>query len=189
MREAMSQAGFHGKLPARGDFVGLGLPPGFLRPWEDWMQAVMAGSKQLLGEAWLPAWMQAPIWRFLLPAGTCGPAAMVGLWLPSVDRVGRYYPLTIARPLDGPPQSAAPWLEQAEAAGLAALEADLTPEALAARLATPPEHNGQPALLPAMAGHGLWWTLGAQVAPPGGLPDTTTFAAMLNPAASGLMPG
>ena len=29
------------------------------------------------------------------PAGTCGPAPVIGLMVPSVDRVGRYFPLTL----------------------------------------------------------------------------------------------
>ncbi len=39
--------------------------------------------------------MEAPIWRFLLPAGACGAQAALGVWLPSVDRVGRQFPLAL----------------------------------------------------------------------------------------------
>ena len=86
----------YGKLPARGDFVRAGLPRDFTDPWDDWLQSVIAGSRALMGEAWLPAFLEAPVWRFALPAGMCGAQAVLGLMLPSVDRAGRYFPLTFA---------------------------------------------------------------------------------------------
>ena len=85
-----------GKLPARGDFVRAGLPRDFTDPWDDWLQSVMAGSRALMGEAWLPAFLEAPVWRFTLPPGMCGEQAVLGLMLPSVDKAGRYFPLTFA---------------------------------------------------------------------------------------------
>ena len=88
--------GFYGKLPARGDFVRVGLPRDFIDPWDDWLQAVIAGSRSLMGDAWLPAFLEAPVWRFALPPGMCGGQAALGLMLPSVDQAGRYFPLTFA---------------------------------------------------------------------------------------------
>ena len=70
----MCSTGFYGKLPARGDFVRAGLPRDFTDPWDDWLQSVMAGSRSLMGEAWLPAFLEAPVWRFALPPGMCGGA-------------------------------------------------------------------------------------------------------------------
>ena len=57
-------AGFYGKLPARGDFVRVGLPRDFTEPWDGWLQSVIAGSRSLMGDAWLPAFLEAPVWRF-----------------------------------------------------------------------------------------------------------------------------
>src|SRR5260370_2664306 len=88
--------GFCGKLPARGDFVTAGLPRRFAEAWHDWLQPVLAASRRALGEDWLAAWLEAPIWRFALSPGTCGPDSVLGLWMPSVDRVGRHFPLTFA---------------------------------------------------------------------------------------------
>src|SRR5229473_1881218 len=98
MSEPLSIAaiGFCGKLPARGDFVTSGLPRRFTEAWHDWLQPVLAASRRALGEDWLAAWLEAPIWRFALSPGICGPDAVLGLWMPSVDRVGRYFPLTFA---------------------------------------------------------------------------------------------
>src|SRR3954451_16815815 len=88
--------GFCGKIPARGDFVRAGLPLAFADPWDRWMERMLMASRSALDTEWLPAWLEAPVWRFALTAGVCGPDAAIGLWMPSVDRVGRYYPLTIA---------------------------------------------------------------------------------------------
>ena len=38
---------------------------------------------------------RASAWRFVCAAGACGPEPVIGLMVPSVDRVGRYFPLTL----------------------------------------------------------------------------------------------
>jgi type VI secretion system protein ImpM len=125
--------GFYGKLPARGDFVRAGLPRDFTDPWDDWLQAVIAGSRTLMGDAWLPAFLEAPVWRFTLPRGMCGAQAVLGLMLPSVDRAGRYFPLTFAAlSAHGIAMSSGEaWLDACEAAGRNALEQDTPPQEIA----------------------------------------------------------
>lgn len=92
-------AGFHGKLPVKGDFVTRRLPRGFVDPWDHWLQRVIGDSCTQMGEAWLDAYLTSPVWRFALSAGACGERAFAGVLMPSVDRVGRYFPLTVAAPL------------------------------------------------------------------------------------------
>jgi type VI secretion system protein ImpM len=122
--------GFHGKFPARGDFVTRNLPRSFLTPWDDWLQAGLAASRDQLGEGWLSVYLESPIWRFVLAPGVCGPESWAGVLMPSVDRVGRYFPLTIAEPLDPSAHplvtavAAAAWFESAEALAVRALEDD-----------------------------------------------------------------
>jgi len=99
-------AGFYGKLPSEGDFVTRRLPWEFTSAWDDWLQQGMQASREALGAAWLERYLSAPIWRFQLAPGVCGPSGWRGLFFASVDRVGRYFPLTLAFP-DG----AAPALE------------------------------------------------------------------------------
>jgi type VI secretion system protein ImpM len=191
--------GFHGKIPARGDFVQAGLPRAFTDPWDGWMQRMVAASRAALGEAWLPAWLEMAVWRFALSSGICGPGAVIGLWMPSVDRVGRYFPLTlaaVARDADacGLLRESGGFLAAAEQAGRDALETDLPPDALAARLAAgirvSPTHAGaDPLLCPADGA--LWWTDGAPLVSAGafasrGLPDENTFVGMLVSCSSAL---
>jgi type VI secretion system protein ImpM len=178
-------AGLFGKLPARGDFVQLGLPGSFVRPWDAWLQRVMAASQERMGAAWLPAFLESPVWRFALPGGMCGAGAVLGLLMPSCDRVGRYYPLTLAAvfpPGGDVPRSdiAEPWLDACETAGRSALDDDAPPDEVARRL---PPLDAEGASERSI-GTGEWWTAGGprvmavRLALPA-LPDGAEFASML----------
>jgi type VI secretion system protein ImpM len=124
----MTTLGYYGKLASRGDFVSRGLPQSFIAPWDAWLAAGLRISQQQLGDDWLNAYLVSPLWRFALAAGVCGPGAVVGVLMPSIDRVGRYFPLTVAQML-GPDQSLAAlgsapnaWFEQVETLMLGTLE-------------------------------------------------------------------
>ncbi len=122
--------GFFGKLPGRGDFIGRHLPKVFLEPWDRWLQAAIADSRECLGASWQDSYCTSPIWRFALSAGLCGTQAHTGVLMPSMDRVGRYYPLAIVAPLspDWPllmlPVDADDWFEQAEQLALDGLSSN-----------------------------------------------------------------
>lgn len=137
-----ARLGFFGKLPSHGDFIERGLPHAFLAPWDRWLQAAIAESRQLLGTAWLEHYLVAPIWRFALSPGICGPDAWLGLAMPSVDRVSRYFPLTVAMPAGpgAPPLAdlirADSWLGRCEEAALGALDARTDADTLAELLRT-----------------------------------------------------
>jgi type VI secretion system protein ImpM len=179
--------GFYGKLPARGDFVRAGLPREFTDPWDEWLQSVMTESRSLLGDDWLPAFLEAPVWRFLLPRGMCGPLTAIGLMLPSVDRAGRYFPLTFAAlSTHGIAKTTgAAWLDICEAAGRAALEQDTPPQEMAGLLGTPDLPDAAAELAEA-----IWWSEGSTRVGPACLvlrclPDARTFAAMLGAETTG----
>ncbi|WP_191490195.1 type VI secretion system-associated protein TagF [Pseudomonas sp. FEN] len=124
----MTTAGFYGKLASRGDFVSRGLPQSFIQPWDAWLASGLLASQQQLGADWLNVYLVSPLWRFVLAAGVCGPDALAGVLMPSIDRVGRYFPLTVAQPLDpGHALTAVlggadSWFEQVETLLLATLE-------------------------------------------------------------------
>ena len=100
MGQEMAQGvGFYGKLPHLGDFVARRLPPDFVRPWDLWLQESLAASRAQLGDDWLGIYLTSPLWRFVLTAGIAGQTPWAGVLMPSVDRVGRYFPLTLACPL------------------------------------------------------------------------------------------
>ena len=88
------RCGLFGKLSSKRDFIALSVPKDFLSAWEPWMQGCISASRNSLGETWLKSYLTAPIWRFWLGADICG-ATVVGALMPSLDGVGRYYPLTL----------------------------------------------------------------------------------------------
>jgi type VI secretion system protein ImpM len=90
--------GFFGKLPSRGDFVSRRLPAEFVSAWDGWLQEALAAAQARLGAQWLDVYLTSPVWCFALSAGTCGDAAYAGVFIPSVDKVGRYFPLVAAMP-------------------------------------------------------------------------------------------
>jgi len=131
MASVNTVTGFYGKLPIIGDFVSRRLPAEFIKPWDNWLQSGIAASHEELGDEWLNSYLTSPIWRFLLSEGVCGDKAVAGIVMPSVDRVGRYYPLTVAVVFDQSPQlpflftAGNVWFEQLEDAALTALEGNL----------------------------------------------------------------
>lgn len=90
--------GLYGKLPTHGDFLRRRVTEEFVANWDPWLQACLADSRAVLGERWLTTYLTSPVWRFALRPGVCGAEAMAGLLVPSVDRVGRYFPLTLVWP-------------------------------------------------------------------------------------------
>jgi type VI secretion system protein ImpM len=89
------EVGFYGKLPSHGDFLRRRVDDDFLRIWDEWLQQSMAASRAALGEGWLDVYLTSPAWRFACDAGLFGRKGFAGVVAPSVDRVGRYFPLTV----------------------------------------------------------------------------------------------
>ena len=90
-----SSIGFYGKLPCKGDFLQRRVPREFVEVWDAWVQSSLNESKRRLEDRWLEVYLTSPVWRFVLAAGLCGKDSYAGVLVPSVDRVGRYFPLTI----------------------------------------------------------------------------------------------
>jgi type VI secretion system protein ImpM len=93
--------GFFGKVTSHGDFVSRRLPPSFIEKWDAWLQASLLASREKLGQSWLETYLTSPIWRFALSADVVDSNAWAGILMPSVDRVGRHFPLTITASVEG----------------------------------------------------------------------------------------
>ncbi|UTA46619.1 type VI secretion system-associated protein TagF [Simiduia sp. 21SJ11W-1] len=91
--------GLFGKLPAHGDFVERNLARSFLSVWDDWLQRAMANSQDIAGEQWIDYYLTAPVWHFALGHGVIDASPWIGIVLPSVDSVGRYFPFTVVKKL------------------------------------------------------------------------------------------
>lgn len=133
--------GFVGKIPSQGDFISRRLPWDFIECWDNWLREGVASARDSLGAAWLETYLVAPVWRFLITPGACGNHAWLGLWFPSVDRVGRHFPFTVTLPIAANlahPSllfSQEAWLAQIEAAALRALDPRVSLEQLDKSLA------------------------------------------------------
>jgi len=143
--------GFYGKIPATGDFVGRGLSGSFVRAWDRWVAAHLA-PLQTSG-----AWPEHLALRFILGSAANGPIA--GVVLPSHDRAGRRFPLTVASPVKVPARemasAAAPWFAAIEDAADLARRGELTADEFAAVLAGLPFPDLDASRNP-LAGIALW---------------------------------
>jgi type VI secretion system protein ImpM len=121
-----------GKLPGNGDFAQRRLAPEFLETWDAWLQREMLQLRQHR-EDWTPRYLEAPLWYFVLSAGIVNAHPWIGVLMPSVDSVGRYFPLTLATPLlpsmvdissDLNPAHMHCWWQRSANAALTALDTD-----------------------------------------------------------------
>lgn len=135
------ETGWYGKIPANGDFVTRRLPPSFIEPWDAWLNAMLLGSRERLGTGWREAFLSAPAWRFVLAPGVVCQQGWAGVMVPSVDSVGRYFPLTVASAL--PSKSLDPvttvvrahnWYAEVEPVAYAALSPEAEMETFDAQL-------------------------------------------------------
>jgi type VI secretion system protein ImpM len=159
--------GWWGKLPHLGDFASRRLPDGFVAGWDEWMRLGLASAREALGPRWLEGYLVAPIVRFWLAPGLLGPPSWTGLVMPSMDRVGRHFPLTLAWP--GLPlaqtRAAAQRLQALDAALRRVLDVNFTVDdlehALAQAVASSPlplPDGDAPAAAPGDEGQGsVWW--------------------------------
>ena len=154
--DVASIPGWYGKLPTLGDFASRRLEGDFIEPWDVWLGDCLQTQRESMGDAWLDAYLQSPPWRFVLMPGVLRGfdphCALAGVLMPSVDRVGRYFPLTIAASTP-PPSSAADyealltWLHRVEDTALDALQDDWSIDDLEEALAAlaPPTLRSEPA--------------------------------------------
>jgi type VI secretion system protein ImpM len=138
----MGTFGAFGKMPALGDFFRFGLGTEVVTPWDAWLQQMLLAARATLGETFEGLYMSAPVWRFALAPSVVGGQGVLGVLMPSVDRVGRQFPLTLA--VQTGAQEQAPlrnliWqadvLEALEGLALDCLDDSMTRDALQARLA------------------------------------------------------
>jgi type VI secretion system protein ImpM len=108
--------------------------------WDQWLQQFMSRSQEAIGQDWLNVYLTSPLWRFAISAGVIDNSVWCGVLMPSVDRVGRYFPLTIATklPAECNPfdfiSSYSSWYDGIEQLALSALHGHLAIDELAERI-------------------------------------------------------
>ena len=93
-----SHIGVFGKIPKRGDFISAGLPRSFMDKAESWLRAGL--SKVSQDPNWHDSYLSSPIWQFAAARGVWDDYAWCGVIMPSVDSIGRCFPLLIATQTD-----------------------------------------------------------------------------------------
>ena len=136
--------GWYGKMAMLGDFASRRLPQEFVDVCDDWLARGVEASRAQLGEQWLDVYLTGPIWRFAWAPGVVDAQWWLGLMMPSVDKVGRYFPLVIARSVSALPANGAAlqalqgWFAQLSAAALGTLHPGATLEDFESALARAP---------------------------------------------------
>ncbi len=139
-----SPPGFFGKVTSHGDFVTRRLPVTVVEACDRWLQQCMVASRSQLGGDWLAHYLTSPIWRFAIAEGIVDEQAWAGVMMPSVDRVGRHFPLMLAAPVAaGVPlvdwvSKGRGWLDGLEDLARSSLSADFVLDAFDRALATLP---------------------------------------------------
>lgn len=159
----MNTPGWFGKLPMLGDFAHRRLPQQFVSTCDAWLSQGMSASREALGAGWQDSYLTAPLWCFAWSPRIVDEQWWFGVLMPSVDAVGRYFPLVIALPAPQAPsdaQALAQWAQWYESVGQCAMQTlqdratlEAFEEALAA-IATPPMTPAPAAS--ADAGSGDW---------------------------------
>jgi type VI secretion system ImpM family protein len=187
-------AGWYGKLPGLGDFAMRRLPPNFVERWDAWLQAglhEMPHARRVSDDGAL-----APVRRFWLSPGVVDALAWGGLLMPSTDRSGRRFPLTVAQPMPTLAQAIAArrWFSSVVAAMRFTLDNEHTLGDFEDCLLALPPPLCKPApradelladeILPsASARSSAWWCHGAAAAPDfrvyGGMPAPAALASLL----------
>lgn len=142
----LNAPGWYGKLPSTGDFASRRLPHDLIEAWDNWL-AEEIGRLREQSEDWLDAYLDSPTWRFVVPADWLVPAqagVLAGVLMPSVDSVGRYFPLTIMVAMPAAPQhpqaleNLLTWLHQLDDLAADAMQEDWSIDTLEEALAQLP---------------------------------------------------
>jgi type VI secretion system protein ImpM len=99
--------GWFGKVAMLGDFAHRRLPAAVVQRWDEWLSQGIATSRRDLGDGWLDVYLTAPLWCFVCAPRVLDEAWWFGVMMPSVDAVGRYFPLVICHDADQAPADGA----------------------------------------------------------------------------------
>jgi len=92
-----------GKMAGLGDFASRRLGQDVAQAIDRWLAAGIDASRVQLGERWLNVYLTSPLWRFAWAPGVLDANWWFGVMMPSVDNVGRYFPLVVLQAAAAPP--------------------------------------------------------------------------------------
>ena len=105
--EPLSAPAWFGKIACLGDFASRRLPQEIVQVLDIWLARCVEASRGQLGLGWTDAYLTGPLWRFVLAPDVLDARWWFGVLMPSVDNVGRYFPLLLMCPSNHAPDDAA----------------------------------------------------------------------------------
>lgn len=148
---------WYGKLACLGDFAARRLAQPQVGVLDRWLAEGVAASRAALGEHWQGVYLTAPVWRFGWAPGLLDDAWWFGVMMPSVDNVGRYFPLVVLQAVPGPPAEPVAllrlerWFAAVAEAALATLQPGASVERFEAALGAVAPLPASPAAAPRAA--------------------------------------
>ncbi len=141
---SFSVPGWFGKVVMLGDFAHRRLPQAFIAVCDPWLSHCIGASRAQLGARWLDTYLTGPVWRFAWAPGVVDAQWWFGVLMPSVDAVGRYFPLLVCCSDQNPPMSSnafdalSAWYAHAHQAALNTLQPGASLDSFEAELAGSP---------------------------------------------------
>lgn len=93
------KTGFYGKLPSNGDFLSRNLSHDITINIDEWFQISMTQLRHRLPD-WSYFFNASPSWFFMVPCNFFSSKAYTGYITPSIDRVGRCFPLIVLKEMN-----------------------------------------------------------------------------------------
>jgi type VI secretion system protein ImpM len=87
------EIGWYGKLPSSGDFVSRRIPRSLMGALDTWLARGLEELRLQMPDDWRQHFDKAPLWNCALPARIGAGTSLIGVLIPSRDRVGRAFPL------------------------------------------------------------------------------------------------
>lgn len=98
MDQYKEQIGCFGKIRSCGDFISRHVSQNVQHQFDQWLEAGLTETKNKFQQQWLDYYLTSPVWYFIRP-GANSEQLIFGIMMPSVDKVGRYYPLIVVKEL------------------------------------------------------------------------------------------
>jgi|GEM_PF-995174 type VI secretion system protein ImpM len=86
--------GCFGKIRNCGDFISRHVPCAIEQIFTEWLEAGLVETKERFQQQWLDYFLTSPVWNFVIDEPD-SEQVIVGTMMPSMDKVGRYYPLIV----------------------------------------------------------------------------------------------
>lgn len=91
--------GCFGKIRNCGDFISRHVPYAIEQSFTQWLEAGLVETKERFQQQWLDFFLTSPVWNFVIDKPDSAPV-IVGTMMPSMDKVGRYYPLIVVQTIN-----------------------------------------------------------------------------------------